>query len=98
MRKALPILLLVAGCGSSSLDQAQDTVRAALRDPSSAEFRQVRRCSGDRAVVIGEVNARNGFGGYTGFTHFIVADGRAYFLGETDMLEYAEVQSACIRG
>lgn len=59
-------------------------VRAAvverLRDPESAQFRRVRRlplmkeadgtAMGLARNYCGEVNARNGFGGYTGFVPF----------------------------
>lgn len=51
----------------------RQVVLDALRDPVSAEFRSVRRSwspSGS-ATFCGEVNARNGFGGYTGFQRFI---------------------------
>lgn len=51
---------------------AEQSVRAQLRDPESAQFRNVRviRKPGSTAVC-GEVNARNGFGGYTGYQHFM---------------------------
>lgn len=44
-----------------------------MRDPSSAQFRftQVARTSVGGQVVCGVVNARNGFGGMTGFQPFI---------------------------
>ena len=48
-------------------------VASSLRDPSSAIFGQVfyaRKKKGD--AVCGEVNARNGFGGYTGMQPFVV--------------------------
>jgi len=49
------------------------SVAASLRDPASALFREVfyaRKKKGD--AVCGEVNATNGFGGYTGFQPFVV--------------------------
>ncbi len=57
---------------------AKEAVRANLRDPGSAEFRDVVvvRKPGSIAVC-GEVNARNGFGGYTGFTQFMARDAKA---------------------
>lgn len=43
-----------------------------LKDPESAQFRneRVSRSSGN-PVVCGEVNAKNGFGGFTGFEPYI---------------------------
>jgi hypothetical protein len=54
--------------------QSKDTIRGRLRDPGSAEFRNLRFYSGgDVPVTCGEVNAKNAFGGYTGFERFIAA-------------------------
>lgn len=49
---------------------AQDQVKALLRDPASAEFRKVEVYPNDE--VCGEVNSKNGFGGYVGFSRFYV--------------------------
>lgn len=52
---------------------AELAVRQQLRDPESAEFRDVRvRHTNGSTAVCGQVNAKNGFGGYTGYTDFIV--------------------------
>ena len=47
-----------------------------LKDPSSARYQNLTyRTRGPLGVVCGEVNARNSFGGYTGFKDFIaIAD------------------------
>ncbi|MCV0414130.1 MAG: hypothetical protein K5831_04520 [Brevundimonas sp.] len=47
-------------------------VLAELRDPASAEFRNVRRIQHDNGSTMfcGEVNARNGYGGLAGFRRF----------------------------
>lgn len=47
---------------------AQQAVKSLLKDPRSAEFRDVS-VNGD--FVCGSVNARNSFGGYAGDTRFI---------------------------
>lgn len=51
---------------------AMQNVRNSLRDPSSADFRNLA-ITGRIApgVVCGEVNSKNGFGGYSGFRRFI---------------------------
>lgn len=47
----------------------QDKIKSRLKDPDSAEFRNVFVSS--KYAVCGEVNAKNSFGGYTGFVRFI---------------------------
>lgn len=46
---------------------AQEAVKLKLKDPASAQFRNVKSKG---YSVCGEVNAKNGFGGYTGYTRF----------------------------
>lgn len=74
----LPMLLaaLVLASCSQAQRAAETKVAALLRDPVSAQFRGVEvRKSG---AVCGEVNAKNGFGGYVGFKEFVVTpDGQA---------------------
>lgn len=52
---------------------ARDAVKARLRDPSSAEFKNERigHHEGKAVVVCGEVNSKNGFGGMGGFERFM---------------------------
>lgn len=45
--------------------KAQEVVKESLKDPESAEFRNMNG-------VCGEVNAKNSFGGYTGFKKFVI--------------------------
>ena len=53
--------------------QAEDAVKAKLRDSASATFRhEVVVRSRNGVAVCGEVNARNDTGAYMGFTQFIV--------------------------
>lgn len=53
---------------------SRDAIRSRLRDPESAEFRNLRFYSGGSVpVVCGEVNAKNAFGGYTGYERFIAS-------------------------
>lgn len=78
MRFAILAALALAACsGNGQSDSmlivtAQDEVRARLRDPSSAEFSDMRVVrNGEAIVVCGTVNARNGFGGMSGPQRFI---------------------------
>lgn len=58
-----------------------------LKDAESARFRNVELVKTVFGTVIcGEVNAKNGMGGYIGFTEFVTA-GSALFLDEGDAIE-----------
>jgi len=60
---------LLAGCDqhAGAKRAVEDAVKEQLRDPSSAEFENVRAFgSPSMTTVCGTVNARNGFGGYAG--------------------------------
>ena len=76
--------LLLAGC--AGVDQVgpevalpgpvQQTVAQAVanqvKDPNSAEFRNWHAFESQKGLLIcGEVNAKNSFGGYVGFVHFV---------------------------
>ncbi len=47
-------------------------LRERLRDPESARFRRIRawRSAAGDVILCGELNARNGFGGYVGYRSF----------------------------
>ena len=65
--------------------RTQDGVKQRLKDPSSAEFRNSRFVDFEGVpIVCGEVNAKNSFGGYGGFQHFIASGTKLAFL-EQDM-------------
>jgi hypothetical protein len=50
----------------------EQAVKARLRDPESAQFRnEVVVHKAKTTALCGEVNARNGFGGFTGYEPFI---------------------------
>ncbi len=50
----------------------EERVKATLKDPGSAMFRNVRIGRGLGApAVCGEVNAKNSFGGYLGYNRFV---------------------------
>lgn len=75
--------LLIVGCSKSSEEKLVDEteklelkvqayVRTLLKDGDSAKFRnQYKMC--------GEVNSKNSFGAYTGFTKYIVTDDKTFF-------------------
>lgn len=53
------------------IQQAEQRVRAQLRDPDSARFHAVQVYRGTGGAC-GYVNAKNGLGGYAGPTHFVI--------------------------
>jgi hypothetical protein len=52
--------------------KVKEQAAAQLRDPSSAQFRNIKRNQG---FVCGEINGKNGFGAYAGFKRFYGTDG-----------------------
>lgn len=57
---------------------AEFALKQRMKDPESAQFRDERMYTrGDTLVVCGEVNAKNSFGGYTGFKAFVSINGAA---------------------
>ncbi|MEN7972783.1 MAG: hypothetical protein ABFR47_02990 [Verrucomicrobiota bacterium] len=53
----------------------QQSIKYRLKDPSSAQFRNLNIIYIEGApIVLGEVNSRNSFAGYTGFKRFVAAD------------------------
>lgn len=63
------------------IDIAREAVTRQLKDPVSAEFKEwgiyatMNKLTNEKSITIcGKVNARNSFGGYSGFETFIVTD------------------------
>lgn len=53
----------------AAVDAVQEEVASQLLDPSSAKFRNIYLM--ESGMICGEVNAKNPYGGYAGFTPFI---------------------------
>lgn len=66
------------------IEAAEDAVRRVLKDPDSAKFQEmvVRDHRGGK-VVCGNVNSKNSYGGYVGFTPFVAGPTTAMLL-DTD--------------
>jgi hypothetical protein len=64
---------VLSACGNSDINGAREEVKRNLNDSASAEFRAetVYRLP-DNTVVCGEVNAKNRYGGYAGFSKYVV--------------------------
>ena len=83
--------LAIYGCGIFD-DEGQKKVKYALRDASSAEFRNSKKADKtpgtDENVFCGEVNSKNSYGALVGFKKYVV-DGRAVlFEGDDDGAVY----------
>lgn len=62
----------------SEIAAAKEIAARKLKDPSSAQFRDLRIAgTGDKARVCGEINGKNSYGGYVGFMKFSVAGNAA---------------------
>lgn len=66
-----------------------------LRDPSSAVFSA--EVVGENGVLCGQVNAKNGFGGYIGNKRFISGAGGAVIEGDIDIVAFAAVWNESCR-
>lgn len=68
---------LLAGCESGDIKKAKEDVSNELRDPSSAQFRNISQTEKKSLLefgvvtVCGEVNGKNAYGGYVGFQRFV---------------------------
>lgn len=75
----------------AAFNEAKSFVVASLKDPDSANFRNFQ--AGTSRSICGAVNARNSYGGYTGFSPFVyspegpVADRLYIYTGEGDWNE-----------
>jgi hypothetical protein len=59
----------LTGCEGGA-QKVEEAVKLTLIDPSSAQFKEIENCSGDRAIWRGQVNAKNRMGAYVGFAPF----------------------------
>ena len=71
--------------GSETIIAAKRAVKNELKDPDSAQFKDVRANYTEEfnVVACGQVNAKNEFGGYTGFRRF-VSSGQSVILEGRD--------------
>ena len=71
--------------GAETIVAAERAVRGELKDPDAAQFRDVRANYTEEfgVVACGRVNAKNEFGGYTGFRRF-VSGGKSVILEGRD--------------
>ncbi|WP_252108847.1 MULTISPECIES: hypothetical protein [unclassified Halomonas] len=82
--------------------RAINAVSRDLKDPSSAQFRDIfgvqQLRGGDRVTVCGSVNAKNAYGGYVGYKPFSYTDGSVFIAGQPGSIESDLVKLACVDG
>ena len=71
--------------GAETIVAAQRAVRASLKDPDSAKFKDVYANYTEefQVVACGQINSKNSLGGYTGFKRF-VSNGRTAIIEGRD--------------
>ncbi|WP_411834025.1 hypothetical protein [Pseudoxanthomonas mexicana] len=82
--------------GAKTIVAAEHAVRRELKDPDAAQFKEVRANYTEEfgVVACGRVNAKNEFGGYTGFRRFVF-DGKIVIVEGRDNVADAWV-GACL--
>lgn len=82
--------------GAETIVAAERAVRRELKDPGAAQFKDVRANYTEEfdVVACGQVNAKNEFGGYTGFRRF-VSGGQSVILEGRDNIADAWM-GACL--
>jgi hypothetical protein len=84
----------LVGCADRGVE---DAVRQVMKDPDSAQFRDIERCKESDKVWLGEVNAKNAFGAYAGYTIFFY-DGDEVYLPDHPRFEGAATRCLGIEG
>lgn len=89
---------LKRGSRSAATEKAKASLARSLKDPESARFRDVSLVPyQDGAVICGEVNAKNSYGGYVGYKRF-VASTEEFLFAEDETGRYAEIGRASNAG
>lgn len=80
------------------VEKSKDGVRNRLKDPGSAEFKNVQYSNaGGTHVACGQVNSKNSFGAYSGYQRFVAAGEQLVFF-ENDAQNFANVwNEMCVK-
>lgn len=93
MQRSKMVLAAVVAMGACSNEAgaAKSRVADQLRDPASAQFREVKvvRQADGSSAVCGEVNGKNAYGGYVGFRGFVVRGSEVHI--RNDDINYGDV-------
>ena len=80
--KKIILLTLIAGLAGCSNSETEKLTRQHLKDPESAKFQNIKG-------YCGEVNAKNSYGGYTGFKPFYLANGIPVFQDADEKISFS---------
>lgn len=83
------------------VEKGKELVKYRLKDPSSAQFRNVyfvRARVGGAPTTCGEVNAKNSFGAMTGFRRFLSAGRLEFTMIEGDNADFDEIWKGMCNG
>jgi hypothetical protein len=81
-----------------TISSATNVVKNMMKDPDSAKFQQVRLVDFNGGkVVCGQVNSKNSYGGYAGYTNFVASSSSAT-LFESGNTKYPEIDAASNTG
>jgi hypothetical protein len=73
------------------IEKGKEAIKTKLRDPDSAQFRNVEfHAGGGVPLACGEVNGNNGFGGKAGYERFVAASDSIAVL-ESEMTSSADM-------
>jgi len=93
---------LQTGSEKALTDTSLEAARTQMKDPGSTQFRNVRVVThSDGKLVCGEINAKNSYGGYVGFSLFAASPMSATTLrkggryAEVDELSNVGLRAGC---
>jgi len=74
------------------IEQSEDAVRERLKDPDSAQFKEVFfNNKGGIHAVCGQINSKNSYGGYSGYKYFISAGSKEMTFIENEVSDFSKV-------
>lgn len=75
------------------MDRGKEAAKAKLKDPSSAQFRNVyfHRGADGIPMTCGEVNSKNSFGGYGGYQKFVSAGKPEFTFLQEEVADFSNV-------
>lgn len=78
------------------IEAAKERIVRTLKDPESARFQSVREVHDSRGKVsvVGELNARNSYGGYVGFKPFLVNEDVACLVDDAETMRLYRLSGA----
>lgn len=78
----------------TEIEQAKNTVSRGLKDPDSVQFRDIRKVKNSKGIIsiCGDMNAKNSYGGYVGYTAFSYSQGISTIIAKDselpDLIDY----------